>query len=87
MMNKVILLIVITAIAFLLQSIGEISYSANKSEQLDCQTKLEGEKDSCKTYIDLSKLIISLSTGVFVLVPAFFKIIGKIQKRFVQNTA
>ena len=76
-MNKVILLIVITASAFLLQSVGGISYSANKSEQLDSQPKLEGKKDSCETYIDLSKLIISLSTGVFVLVPAFFKIIGK----------
>jgi len=29
-------------------------------------------KDSCKTVIDASKLLISLCTGIFVLVPLFF---------------
>jgi hypothetical protein len=39
-------------------------------------------KESCQTYIDLSKLVISLSTGVFILVPT---LLGISHKRFIKK--
>lgn len=39
-------------------------------------------KDSCQTVIGASKLLISLCTGIFVLVPSF---IGAAKKRFIRS--
>ena len=72
-MNKLIYLFLVIALIIVIQLIAHLSYCETGSDQPAKIERLEGKKDSCTTFIDLSKLIISLSTGVFVLLPAFLE--------------
>jgi len=68
-----------TIIACLVFSILITPFTISLSESAEGLNKLtlESKKDSCQTYIDLSKLIISLATGVFVLIPSFLSVMQK----------
>jgi len=72
-MNRLILTLLLIVSILTLYAFIDLSYSDTKPEQLEKNEMLEGKKESCKTFIDLSKLIISLSTGIFVLLPAFLE--------------
>jgi hypothetical protein len=74
-MKTYTLLALLMVSMFLLHHTNELSYSANNAGEMT----LEAKKDSCKTYIDLSKLIISLSTGVIILVPSFLALMTERQ--------
>lgn len=72
-MKKLVYLFLVTAFILSIQAIKDSAYCSAGPKQAANNGNLEGNKESCKTFIDLSKLIISLSTGVFVLLPAFLE--------------
>ena len=72
-MNKINCIFVIMAGILLIQLFIDVSHANTGLDKITSIEKIEGKKESCKTFIDLSKLIISLSTGVFLLLPSFLE--------------
>jgi hypothetical protein len=66
-MRKLTIFLLLSCVVFLSLNIADLTNASDGSGKMS----LESRKISCQTFIDLSKLIISLATGVFVVVPSF----------------
>jgi uncharacterized protein YqhQ len=72
-MRKLTIFLLLSCVVFLSLNIADLTNASDGSGKMS----LESRKISCQTFIDLSKLIISLATGVFVVVPSFMSLIKK----------